>query len=361
MTSSRRSARPCASARVAACLGLALTGAAGATTRAQAPTAVTPPAATITCPDRVQAGDLFTCRVSVAMPRGVRDAVVRLTLPPAIFFVEAAHTTLDANNREVTLPVTGATGGLVHDVRLLAENGVSGGATLTVTLTPPDSHTPLDDERSAHVELARVRDVDLGFRRLAVHPGLVFLALVLSIPMVLMAIRILRRGRRAAVRRPGYPPMSRDGVMLPATFMMVGLVFSLMGLPSTIESIRSHTSFVATTCRVLDREMSGEHLTTPVAIGNEGPSGPMAALRYDTAAGPRIAAGFDVMGTAQGAGGEDDYKAFDTGRPYPCWYDPANPARVVLRRGPSGLALLTILPLALFVAAFRSTVHAWRW
>ena len=75
------------------------------------------------------------------MPRGVRAAVARLKLSPAIFFVEAANATLDADKREVTLPATGPTGALVHDVRLLAENGVGGGSTLTVTLTPPNSHT----------------------------------------------------------------------------------------------------------------------------------------------------------------------------------------------------------------------------
>ena len=86
----------------------------------------------------------------------------------------------------------------------------------------------------------------------------------------------------------------------------------------------------------------------------------MAALRYDTAAGPRIAAGFDVMGTAQALAAKTTTKPSTRAGRIPAGTTRTNPARVVLRRGPSGLAMLTLLPLALFVAAFRSTVRAWR-
>jgi hypothetical protein len=51
---------------------------------------------------------------------------------------------------------------------------------------------------------------------------------------------------------------------------------------------------------------------------------------------------------------------FDVGRSYPCWFDPGRPERVVLRRGPSGVALLALVPVVALAALVPAVRRAWR-
>jgi hypothetical protein len=209
---------------------------------------------------------------------------------------------------------------------------------------------------AASVVLDRRFEVDLGYAVLPIRPLWVFVAMVLSVPLCLGLVWILRRGRRADMRRPrrsGYPPVPRDTVLGPAFLCLLSVLVLLVLSPAIVESVLSLTTYAETRCTVLDRTRSGS------PASDEGDWTSMAVLRYPTPAGSRVSLGFDVRGTLGRSGNAEAHRAFAAGRDYPCWFDPHRPERVVLRRGPSGAALLALVPAVALLGLLPALRRAW--
>ena len=184
--------------------------------------------------------------------------------------------------------------------------------------------------------------VDLGVAVLPITPLALFTLMALSVPVCLGIVWILRRKRRAlafAPRRPGHTARAArhgDGA---------GVLLHRAARWRSSRLRRRSSNRCGRTRRssrragtVLDRARSGS------PYGDAGDLAPMAALRYRTPAGPRVSLGFDARGAFNGEADTAAYQDFTVGRDYPCWFDPQRPARVVLRRGPTGVALLAMLP-----------------
>ncbi len=242
--------------------------------------------------------------------------------------------------------------------QLIADTDASGWTVEVVaTLRVDGSPERFEPQAETSVAVARHSRADLGYAILPIAPIWAFLAMVLSIPLWLGLVWLLRRGRRAqtrAPRRPGYPPVPRDTVMAPAFFSLVCLLALLILSPALVESVRSPTVFAQTRCTILDRTESGS------PARDQSPPTSTAVVRYATPAGSRISIGFDVRGTMGLRDHAVAHQAFAVGGEYPCWIDPARSDRVVLRRGWTGSATLAVLfglaQLRLLPALWR----AWR-
>ena len=154
--------------------------------------------------------------------------------------------------------------------------------------------------------------------------------------------------------------MPRDRVMSRAVLCLVSGAVALFALPAPVESIRSRLAYTATTCTVLDRAASGVPYSGSKDDITDDIAEPMAAVRYKVGGTDRVSTGFNVRGSLRTAWSEGAYRTVPIGAEYPCWYDPARPERVVLRRGPSTGAVVTLIPIAMFFLGARAFVRAWR-
>jgi hypothetical protein len=148
--------------------------------------------------------------------------------------------------------------------------------------------------------------------------------------------------------------------MVPAALSLLSAALVVLGFWPAMESIRGRVSFVPTTCTVLDRGSSGVPLSGQADAIADDIAEPMAALRYNVGKDVRISTGFNIRGSARTAWTEGAYRGVNIGADYPCWYDPEQPQRVVLRRGPSAAAMLTLVPIGTFLVCLRWLRRAWR-
>jgi hypothetical protein len=109
---------------------------------------------------------------------------------------------------------------------------------------------------------------------------------------------------------------------------------------------------MATTCTIVDRGSSG--------FAPEISYIPMAIVRYDAGGRTRLSSGFDVRGTMYGSNDPDASRLFTVGGQYPCWYDPMQPQRVILRQGPSAVVWFTLLPAAVLALTLGVLLGVWR-
>jgi hypothetical protein len=316
----------------------------------------------VECGTPVDAATPFTCAIS-AVGLGDRLAVpllVDVRIPVGLLHVaHDAEGQFDADARTITYRLPASPNARRTFRADLIADPAAAGATLTVaaTLRVDGPRRPGDVHGAGAVAVHPQTGLDLGVTVLPIAPAWIFLAMVASVPLTLGVVWLLRMGRRArarAPRRPGYPPIPKDTVMGPTLIAVVALLFFLVLAPAVVESVRSLTAFAETRCTVADRTRSGS------PSGEAGDLTSQAVVRYATPAGSRIAVGFDVRGAAGGGSNASAYQAFQVGATYPCWVDPARPDRVVLRRGPSGAAWLALLPLLGVFGALGSLRAAWR-
>jgi hypothetical protein len=317
--------------------------------------------ASVVCLSQVPASTPFPCAVSVL---GLGDAappslLVELELPVAMLHVKHdAGGRFDADARTVTFPVATTPGApRAFHVELIADPAAGGTTSVLAARLRASGRATAGRDAGVEVSVDGRRQVDVGFAVLPVTPAGLFALMALSVPACLLLVWIARRGRRAlarAPRRPGYPPVPRDTVLLPALCCVFCVLALLAATPAIVESIRSLTAFRETRCTVLDRARSG----SPSAESDD--HRPMAVVRYGTPAGPRVAVGFDVRGTLGRDGTPTLHRAFAVGRDYPCWVDPRRPERVVLRRGVTGVALLAIIPALGLAGLWPGLRRAWR-
>lgn len=314
----------------------------------------------VTCLSPVPAGAPFPCVVSVL---GAGEAppplLVQVELPAGVLHLgHDSSGEFNADARKVTFRSPGtADAPRTFRVDLIADEAAAGSvAPVTVTMRAFGLGEPYERLAAASVAVERRSSVDLGVAVVPMRPLTLFTLMALSVPVCLGIVWLLRRKRRAlafAPRRQGYRPVPRDTVMVPVFFCIVCTLALLAAAPAVVESLRSHTTFVEARCTVLDRARSGS------PYGDGGDLAPMAALRYRTPAGPRVSLGFDARGAFNGAD-TAAYQDFTVGRDYPCWFDPQRPGRVVLRRGPTGVALLAMMPAVALLGLASGVRRAWR-
>jgi hypothetical protein len=327
----------------------------------QPPGALADTRVAVTCLSPVPAGAPFPCAVSIL---GGGDAppplLIRVELPLGMLHVfHDAGGRLDADARTVTFRFSGAPDApRTFRVELIADDAAAGTVPpVVVTMGVDGGRDPGERYAAASVAVERRSQVDLGVVVLPITSLTLFVLMAMSLPACLGIVWILRRKRRALVRaprRPGYPPVLRDTVMAPAFFAVLCALALAAAAPAAVESVRVRTTFAETRCTVLDRARSGS------PFGDTDDLVSMAALRYDTPAGSRVSLGFDARGTLERGGSASAHEDFTVGHTYPCWFDPERPSRVVLRRGPTGVALLAV-PLAIGMLRLAAGLRrAWR-
>jgi hypothetical protein len=90
---------------------------------------------------------------------------------------------------------------------------------------------------------------------------------------------------------------------------------------------------------------------------------PHLAVRFDRDGRPAFGAGFDSPSRVRVGGRAalgEALDAFEVGSIHPCWYDPEDPARIVVRRGPGAAYFFAVLPLGLLavgLAMLRSALR----
>jgi hypothetical protein len=338
----------------------------------------------IACPLAVAARQTFECVVTATVPATAAAApiasgplIVRVSLPPDVF--HAAHSEgghLDDDQRVVSWVVAahagedagiGARARQKFSLSLIVDPQAAGrsrviNAEISNGLSvesDTNAHDPAGQPAAtaaaaAAVQIDRPSVTNLGIATVPARPAVVFASSLLLPPLVLLTIWILRRGRRArgrAPRRAGDPIVGQDMVMLPAVIAVASATLVLAFFPACVESIRSRTTFIPATCTVLDRGLS---------TNDDAPGTPIAVLRYDAGGQTRTSMGFDVLGTFLRASDQQAYRQFEIGRRYPCWYDPARPEHVILRQGPSGVAMVAFVPLLVFLGSVTMLRGAWR-
>lgn len=125
-------------------------------------------------------------------------------------------------------------------------------------------------------------------------------------------------------------------------FLLVGFAaFTAMFVKLVLPEWRANRHFTETTCTVLARTLGEKQ-------GDDGVTyRPEIKIAYQVEGRRYEDTTYDVTGMYSGS--RDEAKAalaaFESGKEYPCWYDPMNPGRAVLVRGYSGwLYLLLLIP-----------------
>jgi len=140
----------------------------------------------------------------------------------------------------------------------------------------------------------------------------------------------------------------RAGVQGLAVAAWVGMGFLLVFAGMAREDARLMSDYVETQCTVTD---TGQHTrTTGQGCHATNIAEPFVAVRFDLAGQPTFGTGFD-SGSHVRFGGSSwparELASFGPGAVTPCWYDPKDPARILVVRGPGAAYLFALLPLGL--------------
>ncbi len=176
----------------------------------------------------------------------------------------------------------------------------------------------------------------------ATRAGLAVLAFLAVAAAGLGAAGLVAAARRRAGRRAASPVAAIRGAA--AVVVAAGFLAIFAGLARDDARLFSH--YREAVCTVTDGagraqlSRSGQKTTVTVA--------PAVAVRFELQGRQVFGAGFDGPTRLGIGGGEALARAlepFATGAVVPCWYDPDDPARVVVRRGPGGAYLFALFPL----------------
>jgi hypothetical protein len=322
---------------------------------------------TISCPSQVVTAKPFDCRLTIVIPDPAPAAgsTLRVTVPPGLFHLaNSANARFDADSRQLVLSLERTQ---TLSVSLMADDAGAGRTrTLSASVPIGASPSPVDAlekphesarfEASAAIMIAPGEPVIAGAFHSPETPLTATVLVVAAIVASLWTIRVRRRASRvAAMRTRGEPyasPPTKQVIGASAIGAIVSALLLFACMPACIETVRARTIFVATTCTIVDRGSSG--------FAPEITYIPMAVVRYEAGGRTRVSSGFDVRGTMYGSNDPDASRQFATGGRYPCWYDPAQPQRVILRQGPSFTAWFALLPIAVLTLSLSALLGAWR-
>jgi hypothetical protein len=359
-------------------------------------TSITP--LTIVCPAQVVTGTPFDCTLTIVTPDPppAAGAALRVTVPPGLFHLaNSANARFDTDSRQLVLSLDRAP--LATSTLSLSLMADEAGAGRTRTLSasvpigeprstasaaagesrvradaemdPVEAVTPVEAlekpreparfDASATIVVGPGEPVIVSALESPATPLTATLLVVAAIVAALWTIRARRRTLRlAAMRTAGEPYVSsassssKEAIGASAIGAIVSVLLLFVCMPACIETVRARTIFVETTCTIVDRGSAG--------FAPEITYVPMAVVRYEAAGRTRVASGFDVRGTMYGSNDPDASRLFAAGGRYPCWYDPAQPQRVILRQGPSATAWFALLPVALLMLTLSVLLGAWR-
>ena len=235
------------------------------------------------------------------------------------------------------------------DVEVLAPRDSGGGAlTLTVHLAHYASGAELWDHKTVTID-TRIPQTGLlvgGFRvapaGLAVLAWLVLFAVVWGVVMLMTA----KRASSGHLFGPGA------GVVA----VMVALGFWMMFMAMAWRDYRVLSAWQESSATILGRRMTSQSVSSSqrsssgVNTTSEAYT-PEFALRYQVDGKTMISTGYDT-GSSLRFGGrvrrEQEMREWVTGAVIPCWYDPADPADVVVKRGFGGAYLFALFPVPVF-------------
>lgn len=121
---------------------------------------------------------------------------------------------------------------------------------------------------------------------------------------------------------------------------------------------RSLTAWPETSCTVLGGRLSAQGVSRSRAPGvmprqDDTLFAPELSLRYRVGGAEMYSTGFDTgsrLGRGPRGGRTGELERWEIGAAVPCWYDPDDPADVVVLRGFGGAYLFALFPLPIFIA-----------
>jgi hypothetical protein len=156
-----------------------------------------------------------------------------------------------------------------------------------------------------------------------------------------------------ARRRRRGRPLPALRVLRPAFAVLVAIGFLLMFAGVALEDLRLLNDYREASCEVLDSSASVA-LETSRSGGTQASFSPVLAVRFQAEGREWIGTGFDGPSRLRVGGGAGLLREMETmrsGQRLTCWYDPADPARIVVKRGPGGAYVFVLLPLGLLAIA----------
>lgn len=278
-------------------------------------------------------------------------AQVRIQWPVMGHLVEVAgldDAKTDYDAREVTASISlPATGERVVDVAVLAPRD-SGGATLGMTVQIIHFHTMAENWIHGSVGIdTRIRSDGVrvgGFR--ITTAGVMTLGW-LAVTAIAIFLAGFIAGGDAGHRFFG-PRAGAAGVMIAIGFWFV---FAAMAW----RDYRVLHDWKETSGTIIGRRVNIESATSTASRNATSQSRdvdvakPEFALRYKVDGRDMLSTGYDTGSSLRVGGGraqlEKEFREWVIGAQVPCWYDPADPADVVVKRGFGGAYIFALFPL----------------
>lgn len=214
--------------------------------------------------------------------------------------------------------------------------------------------------KTVTVETAPRKDgVLLGGLRVA-PAGIAVIVWLVVFACLWLAVKVMSAGRASKDRMFG-PGAAVSAIMISVGFWAMFAVMAwrdyqaLSAWPQSTATILSRRTTVTTSSSSRPSN-SGSRTSSDVLT-------PEFALEYEVDGKPMISTGFDT-GSSLHIGGkvrnQQEIRNWTPGTKVPCWYNPADPADVVVRRGFGGAYLFALFPLPVFWIGLRLLRRAFR-
>ncbi|GEP41631.1 DUF3592 domain-containing protein [Brevifollis gellanilyticus] len=255
---------------------------------------------------------------------------------------------LDHDERTITASISLAAGAERKvEMRVLAPRDSAGDA-LSVSMHLAHFHTM--SEAWVH------RTITVDTRRSPQESGntgggLTSAGVVTVIWLVVTSFAVALTGVMVGGRRGFFSP--RAGVVA----IMVAIGFWLVFAGMAWRDYRVLNEWTASTAtivgrRVVHHTVNSQSRTTGGTSRSSDVAKPEFALRYVVQGRDMLSTGYDTGSSLRVGGGkaqlEKEFQEWTVGAQVPCWYDPRDPADVVLKRGYGGAYLFALLPLLPF-------------
>lgn len=308
----------------------------------------------ITAPETVVEGDLarFTALLRNRGDEPATVAHIRIKWPVMGHVVEVSGLEglqMDEENRDTTGSVSLPEGGeRALEITLLAPRDEGGAA---LSLSVQISHYPSMAQTWLHktIQIATRKRTDgvlIGGLRIA-PAGVATLGWLAATALGMLLVIMRSPGGEGSMFSPASGVF---GMMLAAGFWMI---FASMAW-------RDHqvlTVWKESAATIVGRRVSAQSVSTTQRRGSGSGTEsrqhdvvkPEFALRYTVDGRTAHSTGYDTGSSLRMGGGraqlEKEFREWTLGAQVPCWYDPADPADVVLKRGFGGAYLFALLPL----------------
>lgn len=259
----------------------------------------------------------------------------------------------DEQSRATTGSVSLPPGGeRVLGVAVLAPRD-EGGASLSLTVQVAHYHTMTEHWFHGAITIdtrPRTDGIRMGGLRIA-PAGVITLLWLVATAVAVAAVAKIAAGRGGGALFS--PCAGVFGIMLAVGFW---LIFAAMAW----RDYRVLTAWQETTATIVGRRVTVQSVSTTQRRGTgsgmesrqQDVAKPEFALRYSVDGHLMFSTGYDTGSSLRRGGGraqlEREFREWTVGAQVPCWYGPADPADVVLKRGFGGAYLFALLPLLPF-------------